>query len=87
MLSTDENPRRSGECINLLKGIFSMEKTTAEICRDKGLNFDVISNKALDVAKAYAGAGNANPTGIVDTYNKIIFAIISNYPDRQEKTE
>ena len=26
-----------------------MEKTTAEICRDKGLNFDVISNKALDV--------------------------------------
>ena len=64
-----------------------MEKTTAEICRDKGLNFDVISNKALDVAKAYAGAGNANPTGIVDTYNKIIFAIFSIYPDRQEKTE
>ena len=64
-----------------------MEKTTAEICRDKGLNFDVISNKALDVAKAYAGAGNANPTGIVDTYNKIISALISNYPDRQEKTE
>ena len=47
----------------------------------------MISNKALDVAKAYAGAGNANPTGIVDTYNKIISAIISNYPDRQEKTE
>ena len=29
-----------------------MEKTTAEICRDIGLNFDEIYNNALEVYKA-----------------------------------